>query len=185
MKEKNQYYSENVEFISPFYKPEGQITNQDYDLFLLSQKGDFNSISKFLNKIEFKRPILNYAIVNLVQNYKRDDFFLKCFKLLSSKDTSFNYKLAQKSNKTLLMVILEKEEFILFKLFLESLNDRINSIKILPGDKMEEYQISGIKKIFSYKDAFGNNFSHLFDTIDKAELIQNFSYLYYKFPFLG
>ena len=185
MKEKNQYYSKNVEFISPFYKPEGQITNQDYDLLLLSQKGDFNSISQLLNKTEFKSPILNYAIVNLVQNYKRNDSFIKCFKLLLSKDINYNYKFAQKSNKTLLMIILEKEEFILFKLFLESINDRINSIKILPDDKMEEYQISEIKKIFSYKDDFGNNFSHLFDTIDKAELIQNFSFLYYKFPFLG
>ena len=185
MKEKNQYYSKNVEFISPFYKPEGQITNQDYDLLLLSQKGDFNSISQLLNKTEFKSPILNYAIVNLVQNYKRNDSFIKCFKLLLSKDINFNYKFTQKSNKTLLMIILEKEEFILFKLFLESINDRINSIKILPDDKMEEYQISEIKKIFSYKDDFGNNFSHLFETIDNVELIQIFSYLYYKFPFLG
>ena len=76
MKEKNQYYSKNVEFFVIFYKPEEQITNQDYDLLLFSQKVDFNSISQLLNKTEFKSPILNCAIANLVQNFKINDSFI-------------------------------------------------------------------------------------------------------------
>ena len=189
MKEKNQYYSKNVEFFVIFYKPEEQITNQDYDLLLFSQKVDFNSISQLLNKTEFKSPILNCAIANLVQNFKINDSFINCFKLLLSKDINFNYKFTQKSNKTLLMIIFEKGEFILIQILLESINSRINSIKILPDDKMEEYQISEIKKIFSHKDDFGNNFTHLFGTKDKVEdkveLIKIFNYLYFQFPFLG
>ena len=186
MKEKNQYYSKNVEFIVTFYKPEGNITKQDYELLISSQKRDFNSLTQLFNKTEFKSPILNCALANLIENFKNDETFEQCFKLLLSKNINFNYKYSQESNKTILMMILSKKNYFnLLKKFLENINARINSIKILPTDKMEEYQISEIKKIFSNKDSFGNNFSHLFAIPDKVELFNIFSLIYYKFPFMG
>ena len=185
MKEKNQYYSKNVEFIATSYKPEGQITKQDYDLLISSQKKDFISLTQLVNTAEFKSPVLNCALANLIHLYKQNDSFDQCIKLLLSKNISLTYKFTQKSNKTLFMLILEKDDFFLLQIFLESINSRINSIKIIPNDKLEEYQISEIKKIFSQKDSYGNNFSHLFKTIDKVELFKIFYYLYYQFPFLG
>ena len=185
MKEKNQYYSKNVEFIETSYKPEGQITKQDYDLLISSQKRDFVSLTQLLNNAEFKSPILNCALANLIQNYKHNDSFDQTIKLLFSKNISLNYKFTQSSNKTLLMLVVQKYDFFLLQIFLECINSRINSIKIIPNDKQEEYHISEIKKIFSAKDSYGNNFSHLFKTVDKAELFKIFNYLYYKFPFLG
>ena len=184
MKEKNQYYSKNVEFIATPYKPEGQITKQDYDLLISSQKRDFTSLTQLVNTAEFKSPILNCALANLIQTYKRNDSLVQCIKLLLSKNINLTYKFTQKSNKTLLMLVIEKEDFFLLQIFLESINSRINSIKIIPNDKLEEYQISEVKKIFSQKDSYGNNFSHLFKALDKVELFKMFDFLYYKFPFL-
>ena len=101
MKEKNQYYSKNVEFIVTFYKPEGNITKQDYELLISSQKRDFNSLTQLFNKTEFKSPILNCALANLIENFKNDETFEQCFKLLLSKNINFNYKYSQESNKTI------------------------------------------------------------------------------------
>ena len=185
MKEKNQYYSKNVEFIATSYKPEGQITKQDYDLLISSQKMDFISLTQLLNTAEFKTPILNCALANLIQIYKNNDSLVQSIKLLLSKNISYTYKFTQKSNKTLLMIVIEKGDYLLLTIFLERISSRINSIKIIPNDKLEEYQISEIKKIFSQKDSYGNNFSHLFKVIDKIELFKMFHYLYYEFPFLG
>lgn len=185
MKEKNQYYSKNVEFIATSYKPEGQITKQDYDLLISSQKMDFISLTQLLNTAEFKTPILNCALANLIQIYKNNDSLVQSIKLLLSKNINYTYKFTQKSNKTLLMIVIEKGDYLLLTIFLERISSRINSIKIIPNDKLEEYQISEIKKIFSQKDSYGNNFSHLFKVIDKIELFKMFHYLYYEFPFLG
>ena len=57
MKENNQYYSKNAEFIANILKSEGQITNKELDLYTSSQKGDFVSLSQLLNKVEFKSHI--------------------------------------------------------------------------------------------------------------------------------
>ena len=185
MKEKNQYYSKNVEINATSYKPEVSMTNQDCDLLISSQKRDFISLTQLLNSVEFKSPILNCALANMIQSYTHNDSFDRIFKLLLSKNISFTYKFTQASNKTLLMLVIEKNDYFLLQIFLESINSRINSIKIIPNDKQEEYQISEIKKIFSQKDSYGNNFSHLFKAIDKIVLFKMFYYLYYKFPFLG
>ena len=114
MKEKNQYYSKNVEFIATPYKPEGQITKQDYDLLISSQKRDFTSLTQLVNTAEFKSPILNCALANLIQTYKRNDSLVQCIKLLLSKNINLTYKFTQKSNKTLLMLVIEKEDFFFF-----------------------------------------------------------------------
>ena len=185
MKENNQYYSKNAEFIANILKSEGQITNKELDLYTSSQKGDFVSLSQLLNKVEFKSHILNNALFILVNNYKSNESYDKCLKLLFSTNFDLNYKYPHIENKTIFMIVLGKSELNLFKNFMECINTRINSIKILPTDKLEEYQISEIKNIFSQKDTHGNNFSHLFNTIDKVELLKIFWYLYYKFPYLG
>ena len=185
MKEKNHNYSKNVTFNTFFFKPEGQITKQDDDLLTSCRKIDFNSLTQLLNKVEFKTPILNCALANLVVNYKNIDTFDPCLKLLFSKNINLSYKYVQEFNKSIFMLVIKKSDFNLLKKFLECVNSRINAIKILPLDKMEEYQISEIKKIFCQKDYFGNNFSHIFETYDKVELNKIFYFLYDKFPFMG
>ena len=180
MKEKNQYYSKNVEHTVIFFNPEGPIKKKDLELLDCSQNGDFNSLTQLITKREYKSEILNCALANMIQNFKQDESFYNCFKLLLSTNINFNYKFSQEQNKTLLMKVISKNDIKLLQIFLESIINKIKAIKILPSDKMEEYQISEIKKIFSQTDNFGNNFSHLFTSFDKKELFKYFSFFYDK-----
>ena len=180
MKEKNQYYSKNVEYTVIFFNPEGPIKKQDLELLECSQNSDFNFLAQLITKREYKSEILTYALANMIQTFKQDESFYKCFKLLLSTNINFNYKFSQEQNKTLLMKAILKNDIRLLQIFLESIINKIKAIKILPSDKMEEYQISEIKKIFSQKDNFGNNFSHLFTSFDKKELFKYFSFFYDK-----
>jgi len=183
MKEKNQYYSKNVESNTYFFSPEGPITQNDYNLLLSSKNMDYNSLSQLIKKnVDFNNNILSCALGNLIQNYKDNESFNKCFELLFSTNLNLNYKLADINNKTLLMSIKHKFSFNLIKLFLDSISNKINSNKNLSSDEIEKYQISTIKEIFSQKDNDGNNFFHLFFSIDKLELYRIFSYIYDEFP---
>ena len=117
MKEKNQYYSKNVESNTYFFSPEGPITQNDYNLLLSSKNMDYNSLSQLIKKnVDFNNNILSCALGNLIQNYKDNESFNKCFELLFSTNLNLNYKLADINNKTLLMSIKHKFSFNLIKL---------------------------------------------------------------------
>ena len=183
MKEKYQYYSKNVEYKTNFFKPEGPITHNDCNLLLSSQNRDYNSLSQLIKKnVNFNSSILSCALANLIQQYKTDASFNKCFELLLSTNLDINYKLADNNNKTILMTIMCKKEFNLIKIFLEEISNKLNSNKNMPNDELEKYKISKIKEIFSQKDNSGNNVFHLFDSLDKIELYRIFTYVYDTFP---
>ena len=60
MKEKNQYYSKNVESKTYFFSTGGQITQNDYNLLLSSKNIDYNSLSQLIKKkVDFNSNILS------------------------------------------------------------------------------------------------------------------------------
>ena len=185
MKENYQYNSKNVEIKDKIILPEVQMSKQDLELIASSAKRVFTNLNQLLSKTEFKSTILIFALYNLIKYYKHEESFYKCLKLLLHTNLDLNYKFSFENNKTIFMIILEKNISSLFQIFLENINIKINSIKILPPDKKDEYQISEFKKFFSQKDNNNNNFSHLFQPYDKKELYQIFLFLYEKFPFLN
>ena len=142
MKEKYQYYSKNVEYKTNFFKPEGPITHNDCNLLLSSQNRDYNSLSQLIKKnVNFNSSILSCALANLIQQYKTDASFNKCFELLLSTNLDINYKLADNNNKTILMTIMSKKEFNLIKIFLEEISNKLNSNKNMRSDELEKYKI--------------------------------------------
>ena len=184
MKDNNLYISKNVENKGKIILPEVQLTKQDVELVMYSAKRDFTNLNQLLSKTEFKSDILIFALYNLINRYKNEDSFYQCLKILLQTNLDLNYKFNFENNKTIFLIILQKNIFILFQKFLESINQKINSIKIMPPDKKDEYIISEFKKFFSQKDNNNNNFSHIMETYDKKELYQIFTFLYDKFPFL-
>ena len=164
MKENYQYNSKNVEKKDKIILPEVQMTKQDLELIASSAKSVFTNLNQLLSKTEFKSTILIFALYNLIKYYKHEESFYKCLKLLLHTNLDLNYKFSFENNKTIFMIILEKNISSLFQIFLENINIKINSIKILPPDKKDEYQISEYKKFFSQKDNNNNNFSHLFQS---------------------
>ena len=185
MKENNQYYSKNVENKDTIYFPKFQITKQDMELLVYCAKRDFTNLNQLLRQTEFNNNIIIFALYNLIKFYKEDDSFYQCFKLLLAKDFDLNYKFSEENNKTIFMLIVEKNIFILFKIFLESIYPKINSIPIMPQDRKDQYIISALKEFFSQKDNNNNNFSHIIYSIDKRELNKIFTFLYDEFPFLN
>ena len=67
MKEKNQYYSKNVESNTYFFSPEGPITQNDYNLLLSSKNMDYNSLSQLIKKnVDFNNNILICTLKNMI-----------------------------------------------------------------------------------------------------------------------
>ena len=183
MKEKNQYYSKNVEYQAILFKPGLTITRCELELLLSTENGDFETLSQLMKEKEFNSDTLSCTLANLIRYFKDKEPFNQCLDLLFSSNIDLKFKLVEINNKTVLMSILHKFNFNFIKKIFEKISDKINSKKNFPNDKKkEEYQISQIKDIFIQKDYDGNNFFHLFESLDKQELFRIFSYLYDIFP---
>jgi hypothetical protein len=161
MKENNLNNTKNVDNIDILYKPEGRMTGQVHELLKNSKEGNFNNLKKLIEK-EFQGSTLNLALRNIIYEFKQEKTnYIDCLKLLLTTNIDLNYKYQKENNSTILMMIFNKSDNFLMKLFLENLNIKKNSIydnNNLSNKEKEEYEIKELINFFTQKDSYNNNF---------------------------
>jgi hypothetical protein len=121
MKEKNQYYSKNVEYQAILFKPGLTITRCELELLLSTENGDFETLSQLMKEKEFNSDTLSCTLANLIRYFKDKESFNQCLDLLFSSNIDLKFKLVEINNKTVLMSILHKFNFNFIKKFLKKL----------------------------------------------------------------
>ena len=180
MKENNK----NVENCEIIYKPEGQMKKSVYELLRNSKEGNFNNLKQLIDEQEFQGSTLNLALRNLIQDFKSKTDYIECLKLLLSTNIDLFYQYPQENNSTVLMAILNKNESILIKQFLENLKLKSTNSNRLSNEDKIKLEMLEIKNLFCQKDINNNNILHYFSkrVDDKRVFLENVEYLYSTYP---
>ena len=189
MKENNLNNEKNVENKDIYYKQKGEMTKSVFELFKNSKEGNFNNLKKLIDEEEFQGSILNIALRKVIKEFKQEENYIQCIKLLLSSNIDLNYKYSEENSDndiTILMMISEKNNFLLLELLLETLQAKIksNNNNFLSNEEKEKYEILEKQKFFSQKDSENNNFFYHYkiDNYIKEELFNSIEYLYDKYP---